>query len=236
MNILLPTEFALLDKKYANGLNSYTQTNCQVSLTDNGYRIYRPPNIVYDSSDSTTQTMWGGLKIQPFKISDDILLQGHTYIILFDVNGQSFCKPSIYWSNNMGWGGGGLIPNPSNISNNNLPTNFNGSLRIHYKFTINDSIRKVCTKSYSSFVEGTEYISYRDFCFNFGYQNTGELGTDIYITNIQMYDLTEENRLDINKYGVISSLTFDELPPPQDSQTSVRFGENYILSKEFIEI
>jgi hypothetical protein len=35
---------AIAQKTFSNGLFSYTQGNCQVTLTDRGYRIYRSPN------------------------------------------------------------------------------------------------------------------------------------------------------------------------------------------------
>ena len=134
----------------------------------------------------------------------------------------------------MGWEGGGLIPTPSNVVCKNIPANFNGKHNFSYKFTINDSIRKICTTSYNSFVAGNEYISYRDFCFGFNYENTGALGTDIYISNIQMYDITENKDIKINKQGIISSGDFNEYDP-KDISSSVHIG-NYTLANEFIEI
>lgn len=199
-NLVFPSEVALLEKKYANGLSSYTQSNCQVTLTDNGYRIYRPPNI----DGTTSSTTWGGLRLQPFSIDPHILVKGHTYIVMLDVSGKSSNAIANFgWTNQMGWGGGGLNPNPSNVEANGIPSNFNGSKTCWYKFTVTDDVYKKCTSSYSSFVAGETYVSYRDFMFGWGYSNTGSLGTDIYITNIRLYDLTNNPIITPNKNGIL---------------------------------
>lgn len=81
----------------------------------------------------------------------------------------------------MGWSGGGLT-NVGFSYNDTIPTNFNGVKRVVAETNVIDDIYKVCTTSYSSFVAGQYYNCYRDLCFGFGYQSTGTLGTDIYIT------------------------------------------------------
>ena len=198
-NLLSRTEMALLNKTWGNGLQNYTQSNCQCTLTDQGMRIYRPPNLTYPDCGNT---IWGGLRIHPFELSDNILVKGHTYIIYFDVKGKtSNGLASFGWTNNMGWPGGGLAPSPSNISYLGIGENFNGSKTIFYTWTINDDVRKVCTTAYSDFVVGQTYISYRDFQFGFTYASTGSMGTDIYISNIRMYDITSINPVSIKKNG-----------------------------------
>lgn len=231
MNLLQPIEIALRNKTFENGLLSYTQSNCQVTLTDKGYRIYRPPNLTLSE---VGQTVWGGLKIQPHEIDSNILIQGHTYIILFDVEGQTSNYPDIGWSNNMGYGGHDLMPNPSDVEYVGVPSNFSGKMNVKYRFTINDSIYKTCTYSYSYFVEGEQYLSYKDFYFKFEYQDTGSLGTDLYITNIQMYDITTNKNIEINKKGIIACGDFNEYNP-RDISSSVHIG-NYTLANKFIEI
>lgn len=206
-NLIWDIEMALLDKQFKNGLSNYTQTNCQVTLTDNGYRIYRPANLTYDGS-SATQTMWGGLRLKFI----DKLTKGHTYVILFDMGGQSSnMATSLGFSNNMGWSGGGLMPAPSNVStNNSFNSNFNGNFTHFYKFTINDDLYKVCTTAYGGFVKGQTYPSYSDFMFGFGYQNTGSMGTDIYLTNFRLYDITTEEDSGMFKNGNVNFLEFVE--------------------------
>ena len=66
MNKLESANYGIETKTWAAGLARYQQSNCQCTLTDDGYRIYRTPNITYSSSDSSTRTMWGGLVLKPF--------------------------------------------------------------------------------------------------------------------------------------------------------------------------
>lgn len=225
-NLLFETECALLDKAYKNGLLYYTQSNCQVTLTDNGYRIYRPPNLVYPDCGNT---VWGGFKIDPITLSNSILSKGHTYIILFDIKGKSSNSASIGWTNNMGWGGGGLTPTPSNVSYSIPPKNFSGEHKVYYKFTINDDIIKTCTTSYSSFVAGEKYVSYHHFYYGYNYESTGTLGTDLYITNLRMYDITDSNGVSVNKNGNVDCVSFVE------GYDTCSFGSE-LLTNEIIEI
>jgi len=191
VNLLSEVENSLLNKTFGKGLISYTQLNCQVTLTNDGYRIYRPPNLTVANNGNT---MWGGLRIQPYgQNNSDVLFKGHTYVVKFHVKGKSSnAVSSLGWTNSMGWSGGGLFPSPSNVEHNPFGANFQGELDYYYKFTINDDVYKICTKSYSSYIEGETYLSYRDFQFGFGYTSTGTMGTDIYLTNIRMYDITDD--------------------------------------------
>ena len=203
-NILFDVETALLNKTFSNGLSSYTQTNCKVTLTNDGYRIYRAPNL---TTSADGNTMWGGLRLQ----NQGWLEKGHTYIILFNVKGQtSNAVTSIGWTNQMGWSGGGLDPKPSNVSYSMVGSNFNGEKLCYYKFTVNDDIYKVCTSSYSSFVAGTTYLSYNHFMFGFGYSSTGTLGTDLYLTNFRMYDITNLKNGKFNKTSVLECISIIE--------------------------
>lgn len=200
----------IIDKKMVNPLSSYTQSNCQITLTDDGYRIYRPPNITFSSSDSSTRTMWGGFVM---RFPDTPFIKGHRYIINFEVKGKTSQIPSdTYWTNNAGWGGHGLDPTPSDVVIKNLPAEYNSDewFLFSYAWTINDEIYKTCTSSYSSFVEGTAYNSYRDFKFGFTYQNTGTLGTDLYIKNVRMYDITTTSNVWLSKNGIMNADSFWE--------------------------
>ena len=39
---------------------------------------------------------------------------------------------------------------------------------------------------------GNTYLSYNHFGVGFDYRSTGALGTDLYIRNFQMYDITDD--------------------------------------------
>lgn len=212
-NIIAKCNTALWNKTFADGLSSYTQANCQVTLTNDGYRIYRPPNKT-QSSDGNT--MWGGLIIQPFSADSNAMIKGHKYTIKFEVKGKtSAAVGDIRWSNSAGWEGGGLKPTPSDITSNrnDFGANFQSDIWIpfQYIFTINDDIYKVCTSSYSSFVAGQTYLSYRDFKFGFDYVSTGEMGTDLYLRNFKLYDITTSSQeIKIHKTGVWHAGDFTE--------------------------
>lgn len=232
-NILPLTNEAIYKKTWGAGLTSYTQSNCQVSLTDDGYRIYRPPNLTVANNGNT---MWGGLVIRPFNENANALIKGHTYIIKFEVKGKSSngVSSETYWTNQCGWGGGGLEPQPSNVLYTPLPADFNQEtwFSFQYKWTINDDIIKTCTTSYSSFVAGQDYISYRDFKFGFGYTSTGTLGTDLYIRNIRLYDITTKpNHTKALKTGIIIADNFME----NDGNISAKVDGD-LYSNELIEI
>ena len=210
-NLLELTEYSLRKKEWGYGLSSYTQSNCSCTLTDDGYRIYRTPNVNPADNGST---MWGGLVIFPFNVADNILQKNHRYVIMFHVKGKSSNSVvDVYWSNNVGWGGGGLDPRPViNRNTMNLLANFNGETDVIYDFTINDDIYKVCTSSYSSFVAGNTYLSYNGFKFGFQYTNTGAWGTDLYITNIRMYDITSyTSSVNLAKSGILSISALNEI-------------------------
>ena len=231
-NLLELTEYSLRKKEWNYGLSSYTQSNCSCTLTDSGYRIYRTPNV---NPTDNGQTMWGGLVIYPFNIASNILQKGHRYVIMFHVKGKSSNSVvDVYWSNNVGWPGGGLDPNPViNRNTMNLPSNFNGETDVLYDFTINDDIYKVCTSSYGngSFVAGNTYLSYNGFKFGFDYTDTGAWGTDLYITNIRMYDITNyTSSINLAKSGILSISALNEI----DGNARInKYSE--ALSEGFIE-
>lgn len=232
-NIIEKTNTALLDKTFTNGLSSYTQANCQVTLTDTGYRIYRPANKTVSGDGNT---MWGGFVLKPFNADANALVKGHTYVVAFEVKGKtSNAVNDINWSNNVGWGGGGLSPSPSNVVCTSIPANWQSDIwfPFQYKFSINDDIIKTCTSSYSSFVAGQQYISYRDFKFGFGYQDTGSMGTDLYIRNIRMYDIsTKPNSTKVTKSGIFISENFIE-----NTGTGLTIREDGdFIANDFIEI
>ena len=209
-NMLAEQEIGILTKTWGNGLSSYTQQHCQCTLTDDGYRIYRTPDLIYSQAGTV---MWGGFVID--NTNNRFNFQtGHTYMLQFEVKGQTSNSVSdIYWTNYVGWGGGETQCSPSNIViSNPVTANYNNSewKTFTYKWTINDNVWKLCTSSYQSFVAGQYYVSYKGFKYGFGYKDTGSLGTDLYIRNIRMFDITNGNNIEIFKSGVTESVSFIE--------------------------
>ena len=228
MNLIESTNYALEMKTFSNGLHRYTQKNCQVTLTDDGYHIYRTPNAAPSTSGNT---MWGGFILRPFNIRADIFEKGHTYVFLFNVRGISYgAATDVYWSFNAGNGvaATGLAPNPSNVQYfNPVSANFNTDKwqTFYYKWEIQDDVYKVNQyNGPSGFVSGNTYPSYRDFKFGWAYKDTGPEGTDIYIKNLRLYDITNMRNMDITKTGIAEYVAMIETSG-QNITSVFRFGE-----------
>lgn len=230
-NLAFLTDSAIKTKEYKYGLGNYMQANCQCSLTDKGFRIYRPPNKTVSADGNT---MWGGLKLDFVGgLGYDVFVKGHTYILAMDVSGQSSNSSYIDFHSNMGWSSGGLVPQPTVTERGAIPSNFKGNTTVYCKWTINDDVYKVCTSSYSSFVKGNTYLSYRHISLGWGYSDTGTLGTDIYVNNIRLYDITGNSSGggSICKNGVITNLSIYE---KEDTQASIN-GFSEINVNDLIE-
>lgn len=213
-NILEKTNDAIYRKEFTDGLSKYTQQNCQVTLTDDGYRIYRPANL---NPTDDGRTMWGGLVIKPFEADPNALQDNHRYVLKFDIKGQTGNYIDNYgWRNNVGWEGGGLNPTPGDVVTTEIGAGWTSWTSENwfpysYAWTINDGLYKVCTESYATFVKGETYLSYRDFIFGYSYQGTGALGTDIYIRNIRLYDITNKTKeIKVKKTGIVNAGNFVE--------------------------
>lgn len=238
-NILFNVEKARTDLTFKDGLNKYTQSNCQVTLTEQGYHIYRPPNL---TTTNDGNTMWGGLLINnqttrtiaAYDASRDNiwnLQKNHTYIFAFHAKGQSSNSPSLIVESNMGWDRiAGVGPNPTYLASKTIPTNFNGEQDCYIIFKIEDDIVKVATENKSSYVQGTSYLSYKELCLNYGYTATGTLGTDLYLTNFRLYDITDQIS-QIKKIGVVNFSSLVE----QADKAQIRKNSE-LLATEFIEM
>lgn len=233
-NIIMATDMARAKNSFTSGLASYTQANCQVTISNGLVRIYRTPNIA-----SSSKTQWGGVILRPYNINNtNVLTKTHRYVIKFEVKGfsDSAIGDSLYWSNNAGWTGGGLMPSPSNVTTNGTlfsssSFNFSDWVTFSYAWTINDDVYKVCTSSYSSFVQGETYLSYKDFKFGFGYTNTGTNGTELYLKNFRMYDITDSIKNPIiTKFGIVNPSNFVE-----DVQTLSLYKDQEIVANEIYE-
>lgn len=228
-NMLYEAQVAIKLKEFNLPLSKYTQSNCQITLTDEGYHWYRPPNL---NQTDNGNTMYGGFCL---RFNEPPFVKGNTYIIAFDVKGKDSVKPSFYWSNQAGWGGGGLNPSPSNVESKTFEAGYNSNewMTSYYKWTINDDIYKTCTTAYSSFVAGKVYPSYRDFMFYHGYGSTGSLGTDLYINNLRMYDITNFKNIELTKTGILNTIELYENISFRDLQFHLS-GE--ISANNFIEL
>ena len=235
INIAQKAEYARCRKVFEDGLSRFTQSNCQCTLTDDGYRIYRPAN---KNPTDHGSTMWGGFVLDNGEDNRFGFQKGHTYMLQFEVRGKTNNPPTneLGWWNYVGWQGGGLIPYPSNVEvANPITTDYNNTTEwktFTYKWTINDDVYKVCTSAYASYVQGQTYMSYKGFKYGFGYTNTGSLGTDLYIRNIRMYDITNGEPIQVTKAGQLTAVNFVEETIPSAEFTK----PGTVVSKQLIEI
>ena len=225
-NMLFDQNIGILTKTWVAGLSKYNQTHCQCTLTDDGYRIYRTPNLTYPDAGSV---MWGGFVID--NTNNRLNLQdNHTYLLQFEIKGQTSNNVSdIYWTNYVGWGGGETAPTPSGIKTYNpVTTDYNSSewRTFTYKWTISDTVYKLCTSSYQSFEAGKSYVAYKGFKYGFTYKSTGTLGTDLYIKNIRMFDITNDVEIELNKEGImVSKFSVDEPTFKEMDLGGLKFGQ-----------
>lgn len=238
-NIMFNIEKARTNLTFTDGLGKYTQNNCQVTLTEDGYHIYRPPNL---TTSANGNTMYGGLKlvnqstdtVSPYNATRDNiwgLQQNHTYLFAFHVKGQSSnAVGSFGWTNNMGWGVGGVGPTPTLVAKGSLPSNFNSEMDCYYIFTISDAIVKTSNDARGGYDGSSDYLSYRHITFNWNYTNTGTLGTDLYLTNFRLYDVTN-HMAEFTKIGQAKFYSFVE----QMNKCQIRKNSE-LLSTEFIEL
>ena len=238
-NIMFNIEKARTNLTFTDGLSKYTQNNCQVTLTEDGYHIYRPPNL---TTSANGNTMYGGLKlvnqstdtVSPYNATRDNiwgLQQNHTYLFAFHVKGQSSnAVGSFGWTNNMGWGVGGVGPTPTLVAKGSLPSNFNSEMDCYYIFTISDAIVKTSNDARGGYDGNSDYLSYRHITFNWNYTNTGTLGTDLYLTNFRLYDVTN-HMAEFTKIGQAKFYSFVE----QMNKCQIRKNSE-LLSTEFIEL
>ena len=226
-NIIETARLGIATKTWNNCIGNYYQANSVCSMTDDGARIYRTPNHDGRPQQGSGWDNWGGIKFTPLLEDSNALQKGHTYLIKYHVKGKTCDEVYPGWTNNMGWGGGGLEPSPSNVSFSSIPAGFNGEKDCWHKFTINDDVYKICTSSYYSFVQGTVYPSYRDFTILCSYSITDENGTDLYITNPRMYDITglTEQEIQVLKTGIVSCEDIYECP-----DTNARFEKSKTVS------
>ena len=195
-NLLFDIDSHIEMRVWKPGLSKFEQENCKCSLTNQGFKISRPGGLTVATNG---YTMFGGLVLHPFELDSNILEEGHSYVIMLDVRGCTSNVPVCYWSNNVGWEAPELSPILTGVVTNNAIKKEFSSINYvtyRYEFTVNDSLYKKCEKSYQNFVEGEYYLSYRDFFFGFTYKSTGPQGTELYIKNIRMYDVTKDEVLE----------------------------------------
>ena len=225
---------AIRSKEFKNGLTRYEQNDCKVTLTDDGVRIYRTPNITSDS-----KTTYGGLRLQlPFGTFE----KGKKYKVSFKAKGIS--ANGIYVPNisaQMGWGTVGGLKALNASSHKVIPANFNNN---NYEdfwaiFDTTDfDVYQTATKTEGMCTEGKNYNCTRDLAIGFSYANTGTSGTDVYIKDIKIYEIIDDESLNtVNKKGQLISGEINEVWDKQDEDYGMfrLYKNGECKAKEFIE-
>lgn len=183
------------------------------SWTDNGCRIYRTPNITGVHNGSGTAN-WGGWRIS-FTTTDtpkSVLIKGHTYLFFCNVKGKSDSEgTNCGWAFNWGWDGdSALVPKPTSLYKDiTIPKGNDIDKTLSWVFKIEDDIDKVCANAFTSgWVVGNTYQSYKYLHVGYNYTDTGDVGTDVYLSNFALYDITDvSTKIEYNKNGTINALT-----------------------------
>ena len=143
----------------------------------------------------------------------------------------------IGWHNYIGWDGASSNPTPT-VNGSCYPSTFNNyddGLDCYYDFTISDSVFKehTATTGNTNFVAGNTYLSYSGFKIGYAYTNTGEYGRDVYISNLQMFDITD---IATKNPGISSGDIFKMLFMEEKNGNMKIYSGGYVGSAEFIEI
>lgn len=190
-------------------------SNQSRSWTDEGCRIYRNPNVTGSLNGSGVGN-WGGWRIAftTTNTPKSVLVKGHTYLFFCNVRGKSDSQgTNCGWAFNWGWDGdSALIPRPTTLYKDmNIPIGNDINKTLSWAFKIEDDIDKVCEKAFTSgWVVGNTYQSYKHLHVGYQYTTTGSVGTDVYLSNFNMYDITDyASKISFNKNGVVDALTIN---------------------------
>lgn len=226
-NILAKADLQIISKgNRGTGVYQYTQNDNYSKYTDNGLLWIRKANIVGHGWNSNYHTTFGGFRI----ITDsfiDKLKTGNTYVLMIDVKGQLDHNLDYFrFSYEMGWEGDneGLLARPQVIYSKCPVKGFNNMTAI-YAFKITDDVYKTCKTKFSDYIVGNKYNSYKQFCMGFGYADDTTIGTELYIKNLRMYDITKYDKIvSFLKTGVIKSNTLTTLINNNSSFCLNKFG------------
>ena len=79
----------------------------------------------------------------------------------------------------------------------------------------------------------SKYNTYKDFKFGFTYSDTGDMGTDLYLRNFRLYDITNHSSVEskIDKQGVFLTDNWIEI-----EDVSSIFLDGDIEMRDFTEL
>ena len=197
-NLISKIQTALENKTFGNGLDYCPQPNCINTLTNNGFRIYRPANLLYSEAGST---MWGGLVLT---IPEGTFIAGRKYKLKLQYKGKSTNGTQIFGAYMVGWSGYGAlgtftgmtkIKTTDNITTSGFNTESWHDIEITLEPTIANMYKAAVKTEHvkDDSITGKMYYLLNQFKIGFGYADTGALGTDMYLKNFRLYDITDES-------------------------------------------
>lgn len=187
----------------------HTQSNCFVSLAETSwsankycYFIYRPANktVAIDGN-----TMYGGVRIN---IPESAKVEGRKYKLRFRYRGvTSAASANPYFGYLIGDGSyQGTTSHTLDTGLPAIPANTNTNTWKYFEDTY------TVTNRMQTGLDLNTYDTYRQFTIRWNYEDTGSLGTRIFIDEIEIQDITNSVGLFIPKK--------DKISIPQLKQTS----------------
>jgi hypothetical protein len=287
---------AIINQTFTDGLSRFQQSNCQVTATADGVRIFRPANLFHPANGNT---MWGGMVLL---LPESLKTIGNNYILRFKIKGQT----SVDLHDNrfafaVGWTDFGVgltghsiqrttlrnltetilpdyietlwkytvnsnrLQNPrwtinvtagSNVAEyvNKHPSALNiinGSTLLNNSFFPNGTTVTSVTNNVGfttsnnatqtgQFVvfSSTQYDTYGELKFGFGYNNTGVLGTDLFIKDVEVFNVTSGELIKIDPNGILMYYDIDEVTGTQNTNAKQEINNNgtLLINGEFSEV
>ena len=226
--VAVEVEDALIQGKENNRLYLYAGNNQyrKAELIDGKVHLWRSPNNTNSGNSAGNYT---GFVVRNLK---DLLEKDHVYLFSFDIEGfndsPENANASLVYT--IGWGGCGGLKYYTVSSH---LAHFDGKEKLFFLYDLRGKeLWQAATKTEGSIVAGTYYPIYNNFFFRFNYSQTGEKGTDVYISNISMQDITDNINVNIDKKYIINGCDFEE---NESLEKSIINKNNQIIVNKIIE-
>lgn len=193
----------------SNMWRAYDQGKCKCTYVagEKAFRVVRDKNLVYPASG---HVQWGGFIVS---FNDDVggckqyepLKPNTCYLMSVMVKGKSDnVSENPYLSIDAGYTSKGGMETCGGSTNGLVPANFNSSTYVRKL-----AVMTTDNKSFWKFGNGqqsmpttTRYYCAREIKFvGWGYTSTGANGTDVYIKDPEMFEISSAEKAEIAKYG-----------------------------------
>ena len=202
-NLVAKINEAVTDKEFRDGLSYYSQAHCQVTLTNEGYRVYRTPDLTYPDVGNV---MWGGMKLC---IPEGTFQDGRDYMMKLKYKGESSNGiKDIYFSYMVGWNSWGTLGSADVITSVDCPDDrfssidTNGEwreIKINISATQDEMYKAAVNSGHPSdtSITGQIYHKMKEFKIGHNYESTGPLGTELYYKDLRLFDVTDATEKEV---------------------------------------